>query len=102
MPGETSWGKSTIEQVLSASRSVMPRTTAALARMWPLPMALERIRTSALLFCEVMVALYCQSTASRSRTAKHQIKGGQEHGPTEYRRHARSSGQGGARLQLDR
>ena len=56
--GETSWGKSTIEHRFSGSRRPTPRTTAALARMWPLPMALERIRISALFSLEAMVALY--------------------------------------------
>ncbi len=47
-PGETSCGKSMIEHLASGSIRATPRVMAALARMWPLPMALERIRTSAL------------------------------------------------------
>jgi hypothetical protein len=58
MSGETSWGKSTIEQVPSGSRSAMPRTTAALARMCPLPMALERIKMSAFCSSPATGALY--------------------------------------------
>jgi hypothetical protein len=50
-PGETSCGKSTIVHVVSGSTNATPRVMAALARLWPLPKALERIRTSALCSC---------------------------------------------------
>src|SRR5829696_8004384 len=78
MPGETSCGKSTIEQILSGSRSATPRTTAALARMWPLPMALERIRISAPCPVEVTGGIILGGTSQQTIRGRARTPGSED------------------------
>ena len=55
MVGETSRGKSTVRQSSRGASDPIPLVSAALARMSPLPMALDSIRTSA--FCRATARL---------------------------------------------
>src|SRR5919199_6745076 len=69
--GETSRGKSTVRHSSSGSSKFRPAVRAALARICPLPMELESMRTS--VFCEAMRKLYLRTNPGALGSAERDL-----------------------------